>query len=116
MKKLIYIIISGLIFMAACSKGFLDEYPPQNITSGNYYKTEAQMKTVANSVYCQLYNVWGELALPYLYGDLFGGDSYLFLFVGTASDLEDLGNRKISFPATHQLHRHGIVPILGYLE
>ena len=70
MKKLLYIIIPGLILLSSCSKDFLNEYPPQNITSGNYYKTEAQMITAANSVYAQLYNIWGSGSLPYIYGDL----------------------------------------------
>jgi hypothetical protein len=99
MKKLIYIIISGLILLNSCKKGFLDEFPPQNITSGNYYQTEKQMVTAANSVYSQLYTIWGGGSLPYIYGDLYGGDSWLYLFVGTASDWEDLGNRKSLFPA-----------------
>jgi len=85
--------------MYSCKKDFLDEYPPQNITSGNYYKTEKQMITAFNSVYGQLYTIWGEGALPYLYGDLYGGDSWIYLTVGTASDWEDIGNRKSIFPA-----------------
>ena len=99
MKKIIYIIIPGLILLGSCKKDFLEEYPPQNITSGNYYRTETEMVTAANSVLSQLYNIWGEGALPYIYGDLYGGDSWLYLFVGTASDWEDLGNRKSLFPA-----------------
>lgn len=97
MKK-IYIFIFGLILLNSC-EDFLDEYPPQSITSGNFYKNEKELVMAANSVYNRLYSVWGAGSLPYLYGDLYGGDSWIYLTVGTAGDWEDLGDNMNVFPA-----------------
>ncbi len=98
MKKILLIFVSGAILLGGCEKEFLDEFPPQNITSGNFYSNEKEMVMAANSVYNQLYTVWGEGSLPYLYGDLYGGDSWIYLTVGTAGDWEDLGNNMNVFP------------------
>jgi len=98
MKKLFKIYIILIIMLTSC-EGFLDEFPPQQITSGNFYQTEEEMIMASNSVFEQLYTVWGQGALPYLYGDLYGGDSYVLFTVGTASDWEDIGNHMEVYPA-----------------
>ena len=121
MKKILYILIAGLMIISSCDEDFLDQYPPQNITEGNFYQTEDQMILAANSVYNQFYNIWGEGSLPYLYGEMYGGDSYVYISVGTASDWEDLGETVV-FPGTGLIagawnsYYSGIYKVNDFLE
>lgn len=100
MKKILILVIFPLLILGSCSQDFLDEYPPHQITAGNFYQNENQMIMAANSVYNQLYTVWGPLSLPYAYGDAYGGDSYIYLTVGTSGDWFDLANDMNVFSAS----------------
>ena len=91
MKK-IFLIITGIMIFSSCEEDFLDQFPPQQLTAGNFYETEDQMIQAGNAVYNELKTVWGVLSLPYIFGDLYGGDSYIYLSPGTAGDWVELGN------------------------
>lgn len=78
--------------ISSCEEDFLDQFPPQQLTAGNFYQNEEQMIQAGNAVYNELKTVWGELSLPYIYGDLYGGDSYIYTAPGTAADWEELSN------------------------
>lgn len=91
MKRILYIVFV-VILLSSCDDGFLSQFPPQEITPNNFYQNEEQLVMAANAVYNELYTVWDETSLPYLYGDMYGGDSYIFEAPGTDGDWIDLGN------------------------
>ncbi len=92
MKNLYIILFTGVVLFSSCDEDFLDQYPPQQITSGNFYQNEDQMILASNAVFDQVYTVWSPFSLPYLFGDLYGGDSYLYKAPGTAGDFQELGD------------------------
>lgn len=91
MKKILF-ILAGVIMISSCEDGFLDQFPPQQLTAGNFYENEEQMIQAGNAVYNEIKTVWGVLSLPYIFGDLYGGDSYIYSAPGTAGDWDELGN------------------------
>jgi starch-binding outer membrane protein, SusD/RagB family len=122
MKKILILAIGSLFMFGSCSQDFLDEYPPHLITAGNFYQNENQIIMAANSVYNQLYTVWGPLSLPYVYGDAYGGDSYIYLTVGTSGDWFDLANDMNVFSASGPIesawnsYYNGIFRVNDFLE
>jgi len=62
------IITLVVIFSNSCSEEkYLDLYPETNITQGNFYKTEAQLKQALNDVYRQLAIIYDTHETPCLY-------------------------------------------------
>jgi tetratricopeptide (TPR) repeat protein len=49
MKKLLYIIILGIL--SSCSSSFLDLYPETSLNEGNFYKSETEFILLANGCY-----------------------------------------------------------------
>lgn len=60
MKKLLYIIM--IIFLTSCSDDFLEVLPESSVTSGNFYKTEAQFNQALNGAYATLRDVKGSVS------------------------------------------------------
>jgi starch-binding outer membrane protein, SusD/RagB family len=122
MKKIFLFFVSCLFLFGSCDQEFLEEFPPQSITRGNFYQTEAQLIMASNAVQNQLYTVWGPQGLPYLFGDAYGGDSYIYLAPGTAGDWFDLANHMNVFPgngiigSTWNGYYSGIFRVNDFLE
>jgi SusD family. len=53
MKQLIYIFIAATS-LTACSKGFLDNVPESNLTTGNFFKTESDFQQALVGAYASL--------------------------------------------------------------
>jgi tetratricopeptide (TPR) repeat protein len=62
MKKLIYILTISTLLLTACSESFLELVPESSITSGNFYKTEAQFNQALNGVYAAVRGAKGSIS------------------------------------------------------
>ncbi|MNJ87294.1 SusD family protein [compost metagenome] len=60
MKKITYFIIIVLSFMELSCKKFLDETNPNNITLGNYFKSENDFTLAVNGAYNQLRGLYNS--------------------------------------------------------
>lgn len=62
MKKLIYIVSLTTFFLTSCSDDFLDRVPESSVTSGNFYKTEAQFEQALVGAYASIRAAKGSIA------------------------------------------------------
>ncbi|MEX2593093.1 MAG: RagB/SusD family nutrient uptake outer membrane protein [Anditalea sp.] len=62
MKKLIYILITVPLLLTSCSESFLDLVPESSITTGNFYKTEAQFDQALVGAYAAIRGAKGSTA------------------------------------------------------
>jgi tetratricopeptide (TPR) repeat protein len=62
MKKLLYIPIISIFFLTACSEDFLELVPESSVTSGNFYKTDAQFNQALNGAYASVREVKGSVS------------------------------------------------------
>lgn len=62
MKKLIQILTITTLLLIGCSEDFLELVPESSITSGNFYKTEAQFNQALNGVYAAVRGAKGSIS------------------------------------------------------
>lgn len=62
MKKLLYAIAITSLLLTACSEEFLELVPESSITSGNFYKTEAQFDQALNGAYASVRSAKGSIS------------------------------------------------------
>lgn len=62
MKKLVYILPITTLLLMACSEDFLELVPESSVTSGNFYKTEAQFDQALNGAYAAVRDAKGSIA------------------------------------------------------
>jgi starch-binding outer membrane protein, SusD/RagB family len=62
MKKLLYISVITTFLLTGCSEDFLELVPESSVTSGNFYKTEAQFNQALNGAYASVRDVKGSIA------------------------------------------------------
>lgn len=62
MKNFIYVIISLTLVLTSCADEFLNRVPESSVTSGNFYKTEAQFDQALIGAYASLRNGKGSIA------------------------------------------------------
>ncbi|MDR1864319.1 MAG: RagB/SusD family nutrient uptake outer membrane protein [Bacteroidales bacterium] len=65
-----YIGLAALIALIACNDGFLDKYPLDTVTHGNYWKTESQLQAATYPCYTDAFH--DNLVM---YPNVFGGDA-----------------------------------------
>ena len=61
-KKIVYLLVVLSYFFSACSKEFLEKVPESTVTTGNFYKTEAQFEQALVGAYAAVRNVKGSIA------------------------------------------------------
>lgn len=69
MKKINYIIVSGLIVLLSGCSDFLELSPKSKANENAFYKTESDFVTAMNSVYATLYTIYGPQSLPSYFGE-----------------------------------------------
>ncbi|NIJ54466.1 RagB/SusD family nutrient uptake outer membrane protein [Dyadobacter arcticus] len=62
MKKSIYILALTTLFLTACSEEFLNRVPESSVTSGNFYKTEAQFEQALVGAYAATRNAKSSIS------------------------------------------------------
>lgn len=62
MKKLLYVLAIATLLLTACSEGFLELVPESSVTSGNFFKTEAQFDQALNGAYAAVRGAKGSIA------------------------------------------------------
>lgn len=62
MKKHIYISLIAIFYLTGCSDDFLELVPESSVTSGNFYKTEAQFNQALHGAYASVREVKGSVA------------------------------------------------------
>lgn len=62
MKKLLYLFTITTLFLAACTEDFLELVPESSITTGNFYKNEAQFNQALNGAYASIRDAKGSVS------------------------------------------------------
>lgn len=62
MKKILYIIIISTFGLKSCSSDFIEIAPQSSVTTGNFYKTQAQFDQALMGAYASLRDVKGSIA------------------------------------------------------
>ncbi|MBL7735572.1 MAG: RagB/SusD family nutrient uptake outer membrane protein [Chitinophagaceae bacterium] len=61
-KKIVYLLVVFSYLFSACSKEFLEKVPESTVTTGNFYKTEAQFEQALVGAYAAVRSVKGSIA------------------------------------------------------
>ena len=72
--KILYITLTCTMFLASCSKDFIDLAPISDIATTNFYKTADDFKNAVNGAYgaLQAGGVYGNI---YVFGDIPSDDT-----------------------------------------
>jgi len=62
MKRTLYILAFTAVFLTSCSDEFLNRVPESSVTSGNFYKTEAQFDQALVGAYASVRAAKGSIA------------------------------------------------------
>ncbi|HPK05878.1 MAG TPA: RagB/SusD family nutrient uptake outer membrane protein, partial [Bacteroidales bacterium] len=68
MKKILLLLVIGIIFNVSCSEDFINLNPPSNLNSSGFYKTQTDMNQAVLSAYSSLRSFYNSQA--YILGEI----------------------------------------------
>lgn len=93
--KNLYTFSFAVLALVACSSDNLDLYPETQLTSGNFYGSEAQIIQASNDIYRQLGRIYNVNGIPDLYEERASDNVYIKLASGGGTESVDIVNHDI---------------------
>jgi starch-binding outer membrane protein, SusD/RagB family len=77
-----YYIIGLVLVFFSCQEDYLNFYPKDSMTEGNFYNSMLQLQQAVDNVYWQLGRIYSASSLPDLYGELRSDNTNIYFPIG----------------------------------